>query len=50
MLEFGYLMILGMAFPNVIGVVVLSGEVAADLKVYWQKYKAGEFVEYGKSK
>ena len=49
-LEFGDLMILGMAFPNVIGVVVLSGEVAADLKVYWQKYKAGEFVEYGKSK
>ncbi|MDA0807796.1 MAG: alanine/glycine:cation symporter family protein [Planctomycetota bacterium] len=49
-LEFGDLMILGMAFPNVIGVVFLSGEVAADLKVYWQKYKAGEFIEYGKSK
>jgi AGCS family alanine or glycine:cation symporter len=49
-LEFGDLMILGMAFPNVIGVVFLSGEVAADLKVYWQKYTNGEFVEYNKSK
>jgi AGCS family alanine or glycine:cation symporter len=49
-LDFGDLMILGMAFPNVIGVVFLSGEVAADLKVYWQKYTNGEFVEYGKSK
>jgi len=49
-LDFGDLMILGMAFPNVIGVVFLSGEVAADLKVYWQKYRNGEFVEYGKSK
>tara|TARA_R110002072_G_scaffold238769_3_gene396445 strand:+ start:78117 stop:79829 length:1713 start_codon:yes stop_codon:yes gene_type:complete len=49
-LDFGDLMILGMAFPNVIGVVFLSGEVAADLKVYWQKYKAGEFVEYTKPK
>ena len=49
-LDFGDLMILGMAFPNVIGVVLLSGEVASDLKVYWQKYTNGEFVEYGKSK
>ena len=49
-LDFGDLMILGMAFPNVIGVILLSGEVASDLKVYWQKYTNGEFVEYGKSK
>ena len=49
-LDFGDLMILGMAFPNVIGVVFLSGEVAADLKVYWQKYTNGEFVEYAKPK
>ena len=49
-LDFGDLMILGMAFPNVIGVVLLSGEVASDLKVYWQKYINGEFVEYNKSK
>jgi len=42
-LEFGDLMILGMAFPNIIGVVLLSGTVAADLKVYWQQYTSGEF-------
>jgi alanine or glycine:cation symporter, AGCS family len=49
-LDFGDLMILGMAFPNVVGVVLLSGEVAADLKIYWKKYTNGEFTEYGKSK
>lgn len=49
-LEFGDLMILGMAFPNVIGVVFLSGEVATDLKTYWQQYLNGEFVEYTKNK
>ncbi|MHC4879076.1 MAG: alanine/glycine:cation symporter family protein [Planctomycetota bacterium] len=42
-LEFGDLMILGMAFPNIVGVVLLSGSVAEDLKVYWQQYLAGEF-------
>lgn len=42
-LEFGDLMILGMAFPNIIGLVLLSGLVSKDLKEYWQKYTAGEF-------
>ncbi|MBI1315144.1 amino acid carrier protein [bacterium] len=42
-LEFGDLMILGMAFPNIIGLVLLSGGVARDLKSYWRKYTAGEF-------
>lgn len=42
-LEFGDLMILGMAFPNVLGVVLLSGSVADDLKKYWQQYTSGEF-------
>ncbi len=42
-LDFGDLMILGMAFPNVLGVVLLSGKVKQDLDVYWAKYKAGEF-------
>lgn len=49
-LDFGDLMILGMAFPNVIGVVLLSGEVRRDLVIYWQKYTNGEFVEYDKKK
>ncbi len=42
-LDFGDLMILGMAFPNIIGLVLLSGGVARDLKAYWQKYTSGEF-------
>jgi AGCS family alanine or glycine:cation symporter len=39
-------MILGMAFPNILGVLLLSGKVRADLDVYWNKYKAGEFKVY----
>lgn len=42
-LQFGDLMILGMAFPNIIGLVLLSGLVSKDLKDYWQKYTGGEF-------
>ena len=45
-LNFGDLMILGMAFPNLIGVLLLSGKVRADLNAYWAKYKAGEFKVY----
>ncbi len=39
------LMILGMAFPNILGVVLLSGKIKADLDDYWRRYKAGEFEE-----
>jgi AGCS family alanine or glycine:cation symporter len=42
-LDFGDLMILGMAFPNLLGVVLLSGQVRRSLDDYWAKYKAGEF-------
>jgi AGCS family alanine or glycine:cation symporter len=45
-LEFGDLMILGMAFPNLLGVLLLSGKVRRDLDAYWAKYKAGEFPVY----
>ena len=39
-------MILGMAFPNILGVVILSGSVRKDLQDYWKRYKAGEFKTY----
>ncbi|GAB5443297.1 MAG: alanine/glycine:cation symporter family protein [Fuerstiella sp.] len=42
-LEFGDLMIFGMAVPNIIGVVLLSGKVRKDLDLYWAKLKRGEF-------
>ncbi len=45
-LNFGDLMILGMAFPNLFGVLLLSGKVRRDLQEYWAKYKAGEFPVY----
>ena len=41
-LNFGDLMILGMAFPNIFGVVVLSGKVKRALDEYWAKLKSGE--------
>jgi len=45
-LDFGDLMILGMAFPNVLGVLILSGDVRRDLAAYWGKLKSGEVREY----
>ncbi|MEM9380638.1 MAG: alanine/glycine:cation symporter family protein [Planctomycetota bacterium] len=41
-LDFGDLMILGMAIPNVIGVVLLSGKVRAKLDEYMALKRAGE--------
>jgi AGCS family alanine or glycine:cation symporter len=45
-LDFGDLMILGMAFPNLIGVYLLSGSVKRELDQYWGMYRAGEFKVY----
>jgi AGCS family alanine or glycine:cation symporter len=44
--NFGDMMILGMAFPNLIGVMLLSGQIKTDLDVYWRKLRAGEFPRY----
>jgi AGCS family alanine or glycine:cation symporter len=45
-LEFGDLMILGMAFPNVLGVVLLSGKVKSAFQDYWGKLQSGEIRPY----
>ena len=45
-LEFGDLMILGMAFPNILGVLILSGGVKHDLDDYLGKLKSGEIRQY----
>ncbi len=42
-LDLSDLMILGMAFPNVLGVALLSGKVRRSLDDYWQKLRSGEF-------
>ena len=45
-LDFSDMMILVMAFPNILGCVLLSPKVRRDLKDYWRRYKAGEFKTY----
>lgn len=42
----GDLMILGMAFPNILGVLMLSGVVKGELDTYWKKLKSGEIKPY----
>lgn len=45
-LGFSDLMLLSMAFPNILGAVMLSGVVSEHLDTYWAKFKAGEFKEF----
>jgi len=45
-LEFGDLMILGMALPNVLGVILLSGKVRPALDDYVARLKSGEMKTY----
>ena len=42
-LDFSDLMILGMAFPNILGVLLLSGRIRSALDDYWRRLQAGEF-------
>ncbi|MBM4290152.1 MAG: alanine:cation symporter family protein [Deltaproteobacteria bacterium] len=45
-LDFSDLMILGMAFPNILGLLLLSKGVRADLDSYEHKLRAGELPVY----
>lgn len=45
-LDFSDLMLLSMAFPNILGAVILSGKVGDRLEKYWASYKNGEFETY----
>ena len=45
-LDFSDLMILGMAFPNILGLFLLSGEVRRDLRNYFTKIKNGEIKRF----
>ena len=42
-LDFGDLMILGMAFPNLVGVAMLSGKIKAAMDDYFTRLRAGQF-------
>jgi len=35
-----------MAFPNMLGIVMLSGKVRQELTAYWAKLKEGSFPVY----
>ncbi|MEW4565709.1 alanine/glycine:cation symporter family protein [Bremerella sp. JC770] len=45
-LDFSDFMILSMAFPNILGALLLAPKVRKALGVYWGKYKAGEFKKF----
>ena len=40
-LDFSDMMILAMAFPNIIGLLILSKEVRVDLDDYYSRLKSG---------
>ena len=45
-LDFSDMMILGMAFPNILGGIILSPQIRATLNDYWDRFKSGEMVRY----
>lgn len=45
-LDFSDLMILGMAFPNILGLVILSKEVREDMISYFSRIKSGEIKKF----
>ena len=45
-LNFTDMMILGMAFPNIIGGVILSPQIKATLNEYWDRLKSGQMKVY----
>ena len=45
-IDFSDMMILSMAFPNIIGLIILSNEVSADLKSYFERLKSGAIKKY----
>lgn len=47
-LDFSDLMILGMAFPNILGLVLLSSEVRKDMMDYFRRIKSGEVKQHKK--
>ena len=45
-LDFSDLMILGMAFPNILGLLILSKEVRTDMKSYFERIKSGAIKKF----
>jgi AGCS family alanine or glycine:cation symporter len=49
-LDFSDLMVLGMAFPNILGMFLLSRKVKAALDDYWGRYRSGQMSVMVKTK
>lgn len=45
-MDFSDMMILSMAFPNILGLIILAPEVRKDLTVYWNDLKNGKIKRY----
>ena len=45
-LDFSDLMILGMALPNILGLLIMSGEVRRDVVDYFRRIKLGEIKKF----
>jgi len=45
-LGFSDMMILGMAFPNILGGIILSPQIKMTLNEYWARYKSGQMKRY----
>ncbi len=45
-IDFSDMMILGMAFPNILGLYFLSGDVKNELQDYFKRLKSGEIKKY----
>jgi AGCS family alanine or glycine:cation symporter len=45
-LDFSDMMILAMAFPNIVGLLILSKEVRFDLDTYYNKIKSGAIKKF----
>ena len=45
-IDFSDMMILSMAFPNILGLIILAPEVRRDLVSYFKKVKSGEIKKY----
>ena len=46
-LEFSDAMVLGMAFPNIIGSILLAPRVLEKVRDYWNRYQSGEMKQVG---
>jgi len=44
-IDFSDMMILGMAFPNVLGLLIFSREISGDLKDYLSRLKTGKILK-----